>query len=219
MTGSMAERVTFMTQDGVEIVGSWSPAPGRKFALLLHMMPATKESWDPWVPKLNAAGYSTLALDQRGHGESTMGGTLDYKKFSETQQQAKRFDVEAAFAFLKGKGATEENAILAGASIGANLAIRFLAEHPGTKTAIAISPGLDYHGVTTDDAIVSLGSGQQVVLVASDDDDRDAFDSCAKLHSMNPSGTTFVRRSGLGHGTHMTEKEPALADELIRQLP
>jgi alpha-beta hydrolase superfamily lysophospholipase len=214
----MAERVTFSTEDGVEIAGSWWPAEGGRFALLLHMMPAAKESWEPWVPALDAAGYSALAIDLRGHGESTMGGRLDYKAFSDKQQMDKRLDVEAAFAFLKGKGASEEDTAVIGASIGANLALRFLAEHPGANVAIALSPGLDYRGVTTLDAVGRLREGQSAVMVASDDDPA-SFDAVRRLSGVAPSRTVPVLKSGLGHGTNMGVNDPGLIQEIVGLLP
>src|SRR3989338_9524623 len=119
----MEEYVSFITGDGVEIAGIYRPGDGEKFAILLHMMPATKESWEAFTSILSEMGYASLAIDARGHGESTMNGTLDYQTFSDKQHQAKIDDVEAALTFLKDHGAAEEEVIVMGASIGANLAI------------------------------------------------------------------------------------------------
>ena len=216
----MAERVTFTTSDGVEIVGNYFPVPGsERFAILLHIRPETKESWGSWIQALNARGFSCLAYDQRGHGESTMAGTLDYETQTEEQSRAKRLDLEAAVEFLKGKGAVPANTMFVGGSIGANLAIRFLSEHPDYPFAIALSPGLTYRGVATDDAIVKLSAGQQVILVSSDDDPYGSFESCKTLHGLAPSRTVLIEKSGLGHGTYMTDKDPSLIDELIRRSP
>ncbi|OGL66411.1 hypothetical protein A2856_01815 [Candidatus Uhrbacteria bacterium RIFCSPHIGHO2_01_FULL_63_20] len=212
------ERVTFVTEDGVEIVGDWYPSEGGRFAILLHIRPATKESWRRWAEILQARGVSVLAYDQRGHGESTMGGTIDFEKLSDDESRAKRLDLEAAYAWLQGKGATESDTFLMGGSIGANLSIRFLAEHPGVKRAVALSPGLDYRGVTTDDAIRKLSDDQRVILIASDDDQHDSFASCAKLNALAPERTTFLPQKGLGHGTNMLEEDPALFDMILTRL-
>jgi alpha-beta hydrolase superfamily lysophospholipase len=182
------------------------------------MMPATKESWDSIAGKLLQRGYASLAFDQRGHGESTMGGTLDYKTFTPEQQQQKRLDLEAALVWTREQGFDEAHTILIGASIGANLAIRALAEHASLPFAIALSPGLDYRGVKTDDVITSIRSNQKVVLVASGDDDRPSWDSVHELHRLNPS-TILIERHGLGHGTNMTDADPSFVDELFSHLP
>lgn len=214
----MSEKVSFITSDGVEIAGLLCRGQGQKFAVLLHMMPATKESWSVWQEKLAAAGYTSLAIDERGHGESVMGGRLDYKKFSEAEQQAKIHDVEAAFEYLKKAGAAEENTVVVGASIGANLAIEFLQEHPSMKFAVALSPGLNYRGVLTEPYISSLNEGQKVILVASDDDE-ESYEAVKRLNEIEPEQTVLIEQSGLGHGTRMTDASPELIDEVIKLLP
>ena len=213
----MSQRVTLTTQDGVELVGTYRHTSQTKLAILLHMMPATKESWDALADKLFEHGYASLAFDQRGHGESTMGDTLDYKTFTPQQQQAKRLDLEAALDWAHAQGFDNAHIVLIGASIGANLAIRALAQHHEIPLAIALSPGLDYRGVKTDDAIQSLSPNQKVVLVASDDDDRPSWDSVHELHSLNPS-TVLIERHGLGHGTNMIDRDASLVDELLTYL-
>lgn len=214
----MSERVVLTTTDGVEVVGIYRNTGQQKIAILLHMMPATKESWNGFAARLLDTGYASLAIDERGHGESTMRGTLDYKKFTDEQQQAKRLDMEAAIAFAKEKGFGENQIVLIGASIGANLAIQALVEHPSIPVAIALSPGLDYHGVKTEFPIFKLDEHQLVVLVASNDDS-ESFESVRKLHEHNPTQTTLIERSGIGHGTHMTDKDSFLMDELLTKLP
>ena len=213
----MLQRVTFTTSDSVELVGVYRHTDQDRLAILLHMMPATKESWDAIAEKLLERGYASFAFDQRGHGESTMGGTLDYKTFTPAQQQAKRLDLEAALDWAHARGFDDASIVLIGASIGANLVIRALAQHHEIPLAIALSPGLDYRGVKTDDAIQSLSPNQKVVLVASDDDDRPSWDSIHELHRLNPS-TILIERHGLGHGTDMTDRDASLVDELLSHV-
>lgn len=214
-----SDHVTLQTSDHVAIAALFRNKHYSKVAILLHMMPATKESWNDFSTELDRAGYASIAIDERGHGESTMGGMLDYKNFTEQQQQQKIHDVQAAFDYLIGEGFVEKDIVVIGASIGANLAIQFLSEHARAPFAIALSPGLNYRGVKTDRFIKQLHENQHVVLVASDDDDRDAAVSCRTLHELNPAQTTFIEKYGIGHGTTMLEKDSALIDELIQKLP
>jgi len=211
-----SELVTFKAADGVEIVGDYYPSGHGRFAIFLHMMPATKESWRAFAEKFVMTGYDCLAIDLRGHGESNMSGALNYRTFSDAEHQATIRDVEAAFDWLVAKGADAGNTVVVGASIGANLAINFLAER-GFAAAIALSPGLDYHGVMTEPSVRALTSGQSVILVASDDDP-ESTESSRALHAANPSRTLLVERNGLGHGTRMFDRAPALMDELIALL-
>lgn len=214
------EHITLKTTDGIEIAGIYrTPENPRGAVILLHMMPAVKESWSVFSSELEHAGYASIAIDERGHGESTMRGVLDYKKFTEVEQQAKILDVEAAFHFLQQHGFDESRIIVIGASIGANLAIQFASEHAQIPFVIALSPGLNYRGVKTDGFITQLHEGQRVILVSSDDDDRESAASCKELHRLNPSQTTLIEKNGLGHGTNMFVADSKLMSELIALLP
>jgi len=215
----MEQHIILRTTDKIELLGVYRNTGQNRLAILLHMMPATKESWEHIAQELLDFGYASLAFDQRGHGKSTMGGTLDYKNFGEPEQQAKRLDLEAALEWAYTQGFNDARIVLIGASIGANLSIRALAEHPNLPLAIALSPGLNYRGVTTDDAIVKIRPSQKVVLVASDDDDRPSWPAIHELYRLNPSSTLLIQRTGLGHGTNMTDKDPTLIKELLTHLP
>src|SRR5690349_13204556 len=116
------EPILLTTSDSVRLTGAYYAADQlRGQALLLHMMPASKESWSAFAFALSARGIASLAVDFRGHGASE-GGPEGYKGFSDDEHQAKRLDVEAGLAWLKAKD--DVPIVIAGASIGANLAIR-----------------------------------------------------------------------------------------------
>ena len=66
-------KTTIHTIDGVALIGEWTlPAGATTAALLLHMMPATRQSWRGLVQALSAANIASLAIDLRGHGESVL---------------------------------------------------------------------------------------------------------------------------------------------------
>lgn len=217
------DHIQFSTSDGVVIHGDWRQVEGSKRsrgALLLHMMPATKESWAAFAEALAEKGISSLAIDERGHGDSTVsasGQRFDYKTFSNDEQKAKRLDVEAAIAWMREKGIEEKNMVIVGASIGANLAIRALVEHPEIRIGVALSPGVDYHSVTTNDAITKLAPSQRVLLYASEDDP-ESFMSVNDLHDLNRAQTFRVIAENLGHGTTMLEKDPKFLHQIVEWL-
>lgn len=89
------ERVTIKADDGVEIAGSFFPAKdgSAPVVLLLHGNGASRGQFATHAPWLNAAGYSVLAIDLRGHGES--GG--DMKSFGLFEAR----DVEGALNWIR----------------------------------------------------------------------------------------------------------------------
>lgn len=213
----MSDQITFTTSDGITIVGTYQRSNDQKGAILLHMMPADRTSWITTAQKLDEQGYASLAIDERGHGESTMNGILNYKNFTDEEQQAKILDAEAALTYLLHQGFSKENIVVMGASIGANLAIQLLTRHPELPLAIALSPGLNYRGIKTDELITQLHPGQKVILVASEED-VESFESARTLQRLNPSQTVLIERKDLGHGTTMTDKDPALLNELLSRV-
>jgi pimeloyl-ACP methyl ester carboxylesterase len=219
----MTQKVDFLTKDGVRISAVFDPAsrPGPA-ALLLHMMPATKESWSAagFTQLLVKAGFSVLAVDLRGHGESRTaadGRQLDYMLFGDREHQAKMLDVEAAAAWLReNAGVTEDKLAVVGASIGANLSIAFAAAHAHVPATVALSPGMDYRGVTTPDKVRRLGSGQSLFLAASSDDEL-SFQTDRRLAEMKPD-SLVKEYDGAGHGTTMFERRPELMGEIVAWL-
>ncbi len=218
----MSERVTFETIDGVTIVGDYYKGPsGGPTALLLHMRPATRGSWKEFAPKLVAQGFSALAIDLRGHGESTHtkdGRTLNYQTMGEAAERQSIKDLEAATLWLEREhGLAPEELVVVGASIGANLSLQYLAEHNAVGAAVLLSPGLDYRGIMTESFVEELEPNQAVFYVAAGDD-KESAESVEVL-----AGKTMVTHEKRifdrgGHGTTLFTSQPLLMDEIIRWL-
>lgn len=211
-------RLTLQTVDGVTIVGDWNmPVGAAKVMLLLHMMPATRASFAPLAQALNREGAATIAIDLRGHGESTEGndGRLDYQKFSDAQHQASRLDVDSALNFLKSKGFSEERIALAGASIGANLSLDALQRYPGIRRGVLFSPGLDYRGVKTEPAMRRLGPDQKVWILAAKGDEYSAQSSLA-LQQLQPKTAKMTLFEGSAHGTNLFTAQASLVSDVVR---
>lgn len=216
----MPQRVEITTSDGVRIAGLfYAGCAGGPAALLLHMMPAVKESWTDFAERLVASGFAVLAIDLRGHGESretVAGERLDYKLFEDEDHQAKIKDVEAAAAWLAERCAPLRRLVVIGASIGANLAIAYAADHHDVPAAAALSPGLDYRGVTTPDKVRRFRPDQSLFLAASSEDEL-SFSTDRQLAGIKPDATV-KEYDGAGHGTTMFETRPELLPELAGWL-
>lgn len=212
----MTERVELTTDDGVTIVGAHykieTPSPG---ILLLHMMPAAKESWRGFAAKLNEAEIGVLAIDLRGHGESD-GGPDGYRTFTDQEHQLSIEDVKAGIKYQKEEG--HGPIFIAGASIGANLALSLLAEDPEIEGAILLSAGLDYRGVETLPPAKKIRTDQSVYVVAAKDDG-----SCGKMaEEIFAALATDKKKIEIfdvgGHGTNIFWKHPDLMNRLIMWL-
>lgn len=208
------ERVTITTEDGVAIVGDYAAGPkDAPAALLLHMMPARRDSWKPLAGLLAGLGLATLAIDLRGHGESVSGAggkRLDHKKFIDAEHQAKMKDVEAAVRWLAEKGHPSSRLALVGASIGANLAIAYAGGHQEVRAIVALSPGLDYRGVATAHAVEAMPRSQRLLLVASEEDE---YSHVSVLALAKAKGDAELKEfKDAGHGTTMFEHMPGFLD-------
>lgn len=215
----MAERITYTTDDEVKIVGDWVAAPTTMGAvILLHMLPANRKAWVDFQPILAKRGLASLAIDLRGHGESTVGPqgvTLDYKAFSDVEHQSALWDVIGAFDWLRRRGFERPRIALAGASMGANLALQFLANEPLISGAALLSPGRNYHGTDATEEIGSILPHQALWITASEGDDREAFETAKLVYQTAASEQkTFVPLKNAGHGNAILSHQPALQEQL-----
>ena len=209
--------ISFTTDDGVVIYGNYfeSVPASDRCVLMLHMMPETSLSWAPLAGEVVKVGINVLAIDERGHGESvntTDGGKIDFRNFTDTEQQAKIFDVEAAVRWINGKGIRDISIV--GASIGANLAIRYAADHEEIGEIVAMAPGLDYRGVMTEEAVGRMSASQAVLFVGAKDD-VESLGSIGKLSQTgNVKKETLIYESG-GHGTRLFGPHPEVIGRIV----
>ncbi|MBI4281002.1 alpha/beta fold hydrolase [Candidatus Uhrbacteria bacterium] len=215
----MPESISFETADGLIIKGDYYPSQGSNQAvLLLHMRPETKSSWKSLAEQLVANGFSVLAIDLRGHGESVLrsnGGAVRYETFTEPEEQQSIKDLEAAGRWLEEqRGFLPNNLALVGASIGANLALQYLSERADLPAAVLLSPGLVYRGIDTQPMLEKLASGQRLMFVAAKDDTYSALTVGVLNEKTAVSHQTKIFDSG-GHGTHLFSSHPSLKEEII----
>ena len=213
----MPDTITYTTDDGVLIVGDWTPAPTMiGVALLLHMMPETRRSWSAFERALVARSIGSLAIDLRGHGESTNmedGDTVDYREFEDADHQSSAIDVVVALNWIRKRGIELNRIVVVGASIGANLGIQLLAEYPLLAGVIALSPGEDYHGVRALDDAQNLNP-EQALFIAASENDPQSFVESKKLYDLSPTDRkVFVPCTNAGHGTHMFNANPQLMEK------
>jgi len=205
------ETVTFLSKDDVKIYASYYPG-GSKGVILLHMLGSNRHAWDAFALRLHGEGYTVVAPDLRGHGASD----LNYKKFSFADFNNMAFDVEATRAFVEGKEAISTWYII-GASIGANIALKYAASAEGIDMVALLSPGLEYRGVTSEKYLIEMN---RPVFFAYSAGDTYAAESTESLYAKvegKHHRTIIEKYAGNEHGTNLF-KNTNIENELIEWL-
>jgi len=206
--------VTFRTDDGVTIAGTFYEAPRRPApaVILLHMLTRSRDDWQTFAPRLADAGIHALAIDFRGHGASSSGATAADGAADFTRLV---LDVQAARAFLMARPDIVRTSTIgiAGASVGANVAILEAASDPAIRSLALLSPGLDYHSLHADPAMRKYGARPALLVAATNDPY--ASRSVKQLATLG-GGLREVRTlQSAGHGTAMLARDPDLARALV----
>jgi pimeloyl-ACP methyl ester carboxylesterase len=200
--------VTWKTPDGVELVGAYQPSRGARARtwICLHGLGSVQGEWFYVMPKIVALGDGVLTYDARGHGQSRKSerGPLDYQSFDAAQWRQMVADVGSAVQFLKQQGVPPERIALAGASLGANVALNYAGEHREVPALVLLSPGLNYAGIETPDAWQRYG--KRPVFIAASPGDRYAFESVRRLISTRGDpACRVVEGPGVQHGVNMLD--------------
>ena len=125
--------------------------------------------------------------------------------------------------FLVEQGVESNSVAIVGASIGANLALQYQAEHSEMKAAVLLSAGLNYRGVETEPLTVRVLPEQSVFLVGAKGDIRSSGGSCADaasiLFNILPARDKKLKVfDGPEHGTDLFTAHPELMDEIVNWL-
>jgi pimeloyl-ACP methyl ester carboxylesterase len=233
------QTVNFLTDDGVSIIGSYysplkvvsnassSSTTTTPTVILLHMLGRNRSTWNAFASTLSQKeGYAVLSIDLRGHGESVKqnnGNTISFQSFSPDDYNKMVLDVKAAKQFLiTNKNANPNNISIVGASIGANVAINYAAMDPTIKSVVLLSPGINYRGVSTEEAITKYKNNNSVYIAATEGDSEAADSSKILCEKINCDGKLKIYSGGSNsHGTNMFSDQllnPPLQDLVISWL-
>lgn len=205
-------------------MGSFHPPAGSKGYLwiLLHGLGSTKEEWDSFARELAKNGDGVLIYDARGHGESRQSlnreKALDYREWRQagpgTPWDAMVGDLDSAVRFMNQHyGRSRHRIGVGGASLGANVALLYAAEHMDVPAVILLSPGLEYAGLRSEVAFRTLG--QKPMLMTASLGDRYAFETVQTLkRTRQDTAVRVIEGSGSAHGVQMF-KDPQFTKRVI----
>lgn len=208
---------TLRAADGVTVFATrGEPARPKALVLLFHQAGSGRGEYATIAPRLNAAGYATLAIDQRAGGNlfgrnetvARLGRSAGYLEAEH--------DLEAAFAWGRKRRLP---IILWGSSYSAALVFRLAARHPGeAKAVLAFSPG-EYLG--RPDAVRRAAVGINVPIFVTSAADRGEIAAARAVLAASPSATKvqFTPHAGVhGSATLITARNPKGAAENWRAV-
>lgn len=204
------ERVTLNTEDGWNLDARYlKAAESAPTVVLIHTQKSDHTEWEPWLKPLKRYGFGYLSFDLRGHGNSFVmpdGSTATWRSFSisgpDNEFNRMLRDVDAALAFLSTHSVTGAQIVLAGSSLGANLAIKSAAIHPEISMAIAISPALNVNDVLTVNPLRAYGKRPLLLIAganrAKQYKEFQLLNDIARMSCGKDNVTVMVEASGIG---------------------
>jgi len=217
------DRVKLTAADGYRITGILSrPAQGdgRMGVVLLHMYRHDKKSWQPLVAELDRRGVASLAIDMRGHGESSIGpGGDDANRVMERDTaffNAMHLDAEAAVRYLIDQAGCSKIGLV-GASVGCSVAIDTAVRGQVPVAAVVVmTPGSDYLGVPTLQHIDNWPGSPLLILSSSEEKERGAEVIFRKLEKQGAELVIFAQTDI--HGTNMFGRVDGVAGRIANWL-
>ena len=211
--GAPTQRITLRTDDGLLLGATWyepssRPAPA---VILVHMLHRSRRDWDNFAHRLAGDGIGALAVDLRGHGESQRFELPEVG--AETGYAAMLVDIKAARRYLATRSDVQQSRVgIAGASIGANLAVLAASADSSVVSLALLSPSLDYRGLRIEPVARKLRT--PILLVASSDDAY-ATRSIRELQKAGGGERQLLVLERAGHGTTMLSRDENLPRTLV----
>lgn len=144
------ETIEYPSKDGLQITADLYKATNSDtFILLFHQAGWSRGEYKETAPKLNALGYSCLAVDQRSGGEINAITNQTHKRAKKAGKNTEFIDayqdIEATVAYVK-KTYKPKKIIIWGSSYSSSLVLKYAGDYPNQIDAVlSFSPG-EYFG-------------------------------------------------------------------------
>lgn len=171
--------------------------------LLLPMLDHTRDSYpQSFIGQLHEEipDAMVVAMDMRGHGESTNLGT--WESFDSAQFKDMRTDILNTMDYIDENYPSVDNYYVVGASMGSTAAILAGAMDNDIEKIAMISPGMEYMDVSIETAADDY---VHRLLLAAASGDTYSADSVYEIESISSSQITKKIYGGSGHGTDLFE--------------
>ena len=189
-----SKTVTFSTSDGINLAGTLF-GDGDIAVILAHQGTpgADQVSWQSFANLLSEHGYTALAFDFRGVGQSE--GRLQYSHLA--------MDVSAAAQFLEGRN--YQKILCAGASMGGTACIRAAQDHTFDGLAILASTmtagsGANSLRLTPEDLV---GLTQPKLFISAEKDFSLVVNDTKHMYELSPDPKNLLFLPGVQHGTNL----------------
>lgn len=186
--------------------------------ILLHALGSDRSAWASFAKQAADRGYMALAFDMRGHGASAeyQGKRVTFREFGPGEWQAMAGDVGRAKEALLEAGADPENVAVAGASLGANVALTYARDDPEIQAVVMVSPGADYHGFEI--LPIMQDFRRRPVLILAAEGDSYSADTGRRMKEAAEGFSELRLYAGSAHGTDLLVTARAATGQIFLWL-
>lgn len=149
-TPPTSKRVAIEATDGHYVYADYyapsQVAPPAPLVILVHGYQHDRQVWSPLITPLYETGFAILAIDLRGHGESSSTETRALVEQREKPLfREMRNDVCGAYLWaVEQPGVDRARIALVGEGVGGTIALAYAAEDRSVDAIVCLSPGLDH---------------------------------------------------------------------------
>lgn len=188
--------VTLTNADGIALSGTISGS-GSTGVILAHMYGGSQSDWQPLAGDLTAAGYTLLAFDFRGFGQT--GGEQNLKTLDG--------DILAAAAYLRSRGV--QKVVCIGASMGGTACARAAAEASLDGLVVISSPlVMEKPLEVTRDSLSGLAIPKLFIAAK---EDKPYVDDVQQMYEWSVEPRQVEILEGSAHGTNLLTGDLAAA--------
>ncbi len=193
--------IELRASDGLVLRGAYfAPHASAPAVLMLHQLYTTRESWNTLALAFMEAGYNVLAVDLRGYGKTR--GAINWRQAQD--------DTLRWAAWLSQQDGVQ-SVTMVGSSMGSSLAIAGCAAFSACRGVVALSPGLNYFGVSVEGA---LDDGIPMLVIYAERD-RYPSEDVPVMQEIAGDALDITMIPGRAHGVDMLREDTTLIPDII----